>query len=60
MKYAAIAALIAVVSAADVVDCPKEAKVTTYTDDKCKTVDPDTEVVKATTEQKKLLEEAKC
>lgn len=60
MKYAAIAALIAVVSAADVVDCPKETKVTTYTDDKCKTVDPDTDVAEATTEQKKFLEEAKC
>jgi hypothetical protein len=57
MKYAAIAALIAVASAAD---CPKTTKMTFYTDSKCKNVDDDNEAKVATDAEKALLEKGGC
>ena len=49
MKYAAIAALIAVVSAkAPASNCLKGMKTTFYTDKKCETVDEDKAAVEAT------------
>ena len=54
MKYAAIAALIAVVSAAaEDNGCKKGMKTTFYTDKKCTTVDADTEAVEFTKDQMK-------
>jgi len=57
MKYAAIAALIAVVSAAD---CPETFKMTFYTDDKCKTKDEDVDAVEADSEAKADLKKGGC
>ena len=52
MKYAAIAALIAVVSAkTPASNCLKGMKTTFYTDEKCKTVDEDTAAVEVTSKE---------
>jgi hypothetical protein len=57
MKYAAIAALIAVASAAD---CPKTTKTTFYTDSKCTKVDEDKDAVEATDAQKEMMKKGGC
>ena len=59
MKYAAIAALVAVVSAAES-KCPKTTKTTFYTDKKCTIVDDDNEAKVATDAEKKMLEKGGC
>ena len=57
MKYAAIAALIAVVSAAD---CPETYKLEYFSDKKCETKDKDVDAVEATAEHKKWLKKGGC
>jgi hypothetical protein len=60
MKYAAIAALVAVASAADDYKngCKKGMTTTFFTDDKCKTVDPDTAAVVADDSEMKAFTDA--
>lgn len=57
MKYAAIAALIAVVSATD---CPETFKLEYFSDKECKTKDKDVDTVEANAEQKKDLKKGGC